>query len=222
MTAVHLAIQQKRWDEASHLLEEALQLEPNSTAAQELRDFVVMQQEILHQQELAQKFTDAIRIEQWSEAEEIAKNMKTQNSDIHEQIHRSKTLVNAEQLVDRLLSNPKRLSRPSGQSEVHRLTSLTENVNPGARVGEKLSRLRELSHDWTTPVVVNLNSDRHTTVILRPGRSLGRFRSQKVQLMPGEYVLIGRRDGFREVRRSLRLDPNDEPKTIEIKATERF
>ena len=222
MTAVHRAIEQKQWDEASRLLEEALQLEPRSTAAQDLREFGAMQQELLHQQDLIKKFTTALQVEHWIEASEIAKDIKTQDSVTLEQIQRSKILVNAERLADRLLSDPKRLSRPSVQSEVERLGTLTENVNPGERVGEKLSRLRELSHRWTTPVVVNLNSDGNTTVILRPGKSLGRFRSQKIQLMPGEYVLIGRRDGFREVRLPLRLDPNNEPKTLEIKALERF
>ena len=92
----------------------------------------------------------------------------------------------------------------------------------GKRIGEKIKRLNEVSRLWTTPVVINLNSDGYTNVMLRPGRNLGRFRAQTFQLMPGEYELIGRRDGFREVRQALRLDPNDEPKTIEIKASERF
>lgn len=222
MTAVHRAIEQKQWKEASQLLEETLQLEPSSTAAQDLRDFVASQQQLLDQQNLAERFTAALQVEDWAEATEIAKGINTQDSSILAQIHRSETLVTAEQLADRLLTSPERLSRPSVQSEVRRLTSLTENIDLGKRVEEKLSRLSELSHRWTTPVVVNLNSDGNTTVLLRPGRSLGQFRTQKIQLMPGEYVLIGRRDGFREVRRSLRLDPNSEPKKIEIKAMERF
>ena len=222
MTAAHRAVEQKHWEEASRLLETALQLKPSSAAAADLRAFVSTQQELLHQQDLFQSFTNAVQLEHWSEAREIAGKMKTPNSATHAQIRRSKTLTEAEKLVDRLLSEPNRLSRPSVQSEVSRLRSLTENVDAGKRVGEKLSRLNELSHRWTTPVVVNLSSDGKTTVTLRPGRSLGRFRSQIIQLMPGEYVLIGRRDGFREVRRALRLDPNSEPKTIEIKAKERF
>ncbi|MCY4130449.1 MAG: hypothetical protein OXG15_14540 [Gammaproteobacteria bacterium] len=222
MTAVHRAIEQKRWKEASRLLEEALQLQPNSNAAQDLRDFVASQQQLLDQQDLAERFTAAIQVEHWTEASKISKGIKTQDSATLEQIERSEILVTAEQLADRLLSDPKRLSRPSVQSEVSRLRSLTEDVDPGNRVGEKLSKLRKLSHRWTTPVVVNLNSDGNTTVILRPGRSLGQFRSQKIRLMPGEYVLIGRRDGFREVRRSLQLDPNGQPMNIEIKALERF
>ncbi len=222
MTAAHRAVDQKDWEEASRLLKETLQLAPTSTAAQDLMDFVGRQQELLIQQGLSERFNAAIHAERWTEASELAKNMNTQDSDVLKQIQRSETLINAEQLADRLLSNPERLSRPSTQTEVSRLQNLTDNVDLGKRVGEKLLRLNELSRRWTTSVVINLNSDGNTTVILRPGRSLGRFRTQKIQLMPGEYELIGRRDGFREVRRSLRLDPESEPKTIEIKVSERF
>lgn len=222
MSAAHRAIEEEQWEEASRSLDVALQLNPSSAAARDLQELIATQQELLLQRDLLHRFTAAIQVERWKEANEIAKNMKTQNPATLAQIQRSKTLVSAEQLVDRLLFEPKRLSRPSVQSEVRRLGSLTENVDPGKRVGEKLSRLRELSHRWTTPVVLNLNSDGATTVILRPGRSMGQFRTQKIQLMPGEYVLIGRRDGFREVRRSLLLNPSSDPTTVEIKATERF
>lgn len=222
MSAAHRAIEEAQWEDASRSLDLALQLNPNSAAARDLQELVATQQELLRQQDLVRRFTAAIQVEHWSEANEVAKNMKTQNPATLAQIQRSETLESAEQLVDRLLSEPKRLSRPSVQSEVSRLRNLTESVDPGKRVGEKLSRLRELSLRWTTPVVLTLNSDGATTVILRPGRSMGQFRTQKIQLMPGEYVLIGRRDGFREVRRSLHLNPNSEPTTIEIKATERF
>ena len=222
MTEAHHAIDHEQWDEASRLVEETLQLKPNSVAAQDLRDSVARQRELIRQQDLTQTFAVAVRNERWADAKEIAQNLKTQNSDVLEQIQWIETLANAEQLADRLLASPERLSRPSTQDEVSRLQNLTANVDLGKRIGEKMARLNELNRDWTMPVVIKLNSDGRTNVILRPGRNLGRFRSQKIQLMPGDYQLIGRRDGFREVRQSLRLSPNMEPKTIEIKASERF
>ena len=222
MTSVHQAVDVEQWDEAMRLLEKALQINPDSVVAKDLQDFVTRQLELQRQQNLAEGFIAAVRSERWTDASEIAKNMKTQNSQILEQIKLSETLITAEQLVDRLLANPQRLSRPSTQNEVNRLRNLTDNIDSGERIGKKLRRLDEMSRLWTTPVVINLNSDGYTNVILRPGRNLGRFRSQKVQLMPGEYELIGRRDGFREVRQSLHLDPNAEPRDIEIKASERF
>ena len=222
MTAAHHAIEQKHWKEAHRLLEDSLQIDPSSTAAQDLLVFVARQQNLLHQQDLAERFTAAIQAERWTEANQIAQKMNTQSSEVLEQIRRSETLIDAEKRADRLLSKPERLSRPSTQTEVTFLRNLTDSVDLGNRIGEKLTRLTEMSRRWNTPVVINLNSDGYTNVILRPGRNLGRFHAQTFQLMPGEYELIGRRDGFREVRQALRLDPNDEPKTVEIKASERF
>lgn len=222
MTSVHQAVDLEQWGEARLRLDEVLQLNPDSVAAKDLQEFVTRQLELQHQQDLGKRFVAAVRNEHWNDAIEIAKNLKTRNSEVLEQIQRSETLITAEQLADRLLANPQRLSRPSTQNEVSRLRNLTDNIDTGERIGKKLERLYEMSLLWTTPVLINLSSDGYTNVILRPGRNLGRFRSQKVQLMPGEYELIGRRDGFREVRRSLRLDPNAEPRNIEIKASERF
>ena len=222
MTRIHQAIDQEQWEEAGRLLDEASQFDPKSVAAQDLRDLVTKQLERLHQRDLGQKFTEAIHAEEWIEASKIAANLETQDSAVLEQIQRATTLIEAEQLIDRLVANPERLSRPSIQTEVSRLRNLIAGVDPGQRVGEKSKRLNEMSRRWTSPVVVNLTSDGYTTVLLRPGRSLGRFRTQTIRLMPGEYELIGRRDGFREVRRSLPLNPDDETKSVEIKANERF
>ncbi len=222
MTGVHRAIDLEQWEKASSLLDEALQLEPSSAAAQELRDFVATQLERLNQQDLSERFTTAVRAELWIEANEIAAKLNTQDLAVIEQMQRSEALITIEKLADRLLSNPERLSRPSTQNEVSHLRNLHEKVDPGKRVGDKLAALNELNRRWTTPVIVNIDSDGYTTVLLRPGRSLGRFRSQKIQLMPGHYELIGRRDGYREVRTPLLLDPNSQPKTVEIEASKRF
>ena len=222
MTRIHQAIDKEQWEEAIRSLDEAEKLNPNSDAAKDLRDFVAMQREQLHQQILAEKFAKAIDHEEWTEASKIAANMKTQDTVVLTQIRRSKTLIEVEELTERLVASPERLSRPSIQAEVSRLRSLIADVEPGERISDKLARLNEMSQLWTTPVTISLNSDGYTTVILRPGRSLGRFRTQTVQLMPGEYELIGRRDGFREVRRSLLLNPKSEPTTVEIKASQEF
>lgn len=222
MTRIHQAIDQEQWEEAGRMLEETLRVTPNSALALDLQDFVAKQKERLYQRTLAQDFAAAMHREEWIEASKVAVNINTQDSALLEQIQRSKTLIEAEQLADRLAAKPERLSRPSIQAEVSHLRNLIADVDPGERVGTKITRLNEVSQLWTTPVEVILNSDGYTTVILRPGRSVGRFRSQTVQLMPGEYELIGRRDGFREVRKSLLLHPNSEPKTVEVKAFERF
>ena len=222
MTAAHQALEQEHWQEASRFLEEALERNPNSAAARDLLVFVTKQQELINQQALTEKFTSAVQAERWIEANDIAKNINLQSSEILTQVQRCEALIRAEKLADRLLSNPERLSRPSIQTEVMLLHDLTNNVDLGERVGEKVTRLNELSQRWTTPVVINLNSDGYTNVLLRPGRNLGRFRSQKIELMPGNYQLIGRRNGYREVLRELRLTPNGDVQTIEIKAVERF
>ena len=65
-----------------------------------------------------------------------------------------------------------------------------------------------------TPVPVTLTSDSATEVTLSQVGALGKFARKEVQLRPGRYVLLGSRDGKRDVRRELMVMPQMAPVEI--------
>ena len=51
---------------------------------------------------------------------------------------------------------------------------------------------------------------------------LGVFSSRELTLRPGSYTIIGTRDGFRDVRRELRIAPGQREAALTVECTERI
>lgn len=76
----------------------------------------------------------------------------------------------------------------------------------GQRLNQQISQLETLLSKARTPIVLKLNSDGLTDVeIYRVGK-LGTFIEQAMKLNPGKYVIVGRRNGYQDVRVDLAID----------------
>jgi hypothetical protein len=51
---------------------------------------------------------------------------------------------------------------------------------------------------------------------------LGRFQVRQLSLPPGQYTVIGRREGFRDVRYVLELAPGQRETALSVQCTERI
>lgn len=92
---------------------------------------------------------------------------------------------------------------------------------PGARLQQQMLALQKLLADMKVPVAVTIESDNFTQVTLYRNGNLGRFLAKDINLTPGEYTLVGSRDGFRDVRQEFTLVPNTEHQTIIIQCEEK-
>ena len=72
----------------------------------------------------------------------------------------------------------------------------------------------------TEPIKVTVLSDNLTEVLLIKHGPLGNFESTELHLRPGRYELVGSRDGWRDVRRTIVVKPSMEP--IEISCVEQI
>ena len=88
-------------------------------------------------------------------------------------------------------------------------------------MGKRERLLRSLA-TWTTPVEMLIRSDNRTEVRIRPGRVLGKFRERRLEVFPGDYVLIGRRVGYREVSLKVAVAPGADALSFEVVCDERF
>jgi hypothetical protein len=71
-------------------------------------------------------------------------------------------------------------------------------------------------------VRVAITSDNSTRVSLAPFGELGRFSSRELDLLPGHYTVIGRRDGFRDVRYEIEITPGQSTAALSVRCTERI
>lgn len=85
-----------------------------------------------------------------------------------------------------------------------------------------IQRLAGLLHAAETPVAVEVRSDRATDVVLLRHGQLGRFERQQLELLPGEYVFRGSRDGYRDVRVDLRIAPGQTGALVDVNCVERI
>ncbi|MDX1490956.1 MAG: hypothetical protein R3332_06690 [Pseudohongiellaceae bacterium] len=76
-------------------------------------------------------------------------------------------------------------------------------VNPGPVLSQQLDDLEQYLSRAQIPVDIQLVSDGVTTVTLYQVGELGQFNQHVVSLTPGDYVVVGSREGYRDVRREF-------------------
>ncbi|MFT7218896.1 MAG: serine/threonine protein kinase [Candidatus Azotimanducaceae bacterium] len=116
------------------------------------------------------------------------------------------TLLQSDEALAKAASALRDASRSQNQSE-----TLTVNLNT----------LALLISSARTEIPVTLKSDGQTEVTVRKHAELGRFESETVYLIPGRYIVVGERPGFRDVRENLVILPGHTIPTVTISSTEK-
>ena len=76
---------------------------------------------------------------------------------------------------------------------------------PGEHLKAQLSTLSRLITVARIPIVVELTSDNKTEVTIYKIRKFGKINSAEVELFPGDYTIVGKRRGYRDVQHRLTL-----------------
>lgn len=123
--------------------------------------------------------------------------------------------------LERLLTDPSRLSAPEIRREADALLARADAVRgPAPVLRDQSDRLRGSLQLYDRPVPAVLESDGMTTVSIQRVGAMGEFRRKELRLKPGRYVAIGSRPGFRDVRREFVVAPGVAPVVIEVRCTE--
>ncbi|BFM08088.1 hypothetical protein [Halioxenophilus aromaticivorans] len=122
--------------------------------------------------------------------------------------------------LGKLLADPLRLSDDAVYRAAQKdLADAQSLATPGSRMAKQVDQLRSAMKTAQTPVQVTLTSDNQTKVTLYRIGQLGEFEQQSLNLKPGQYVLVGSRAGFRDVRKEFTVQANQQ-QTIDIQCTE--
>jgi len=121
------------------------------------------------------------------------------------------------------ISDPDTLSdRVTMQNATNLLLDLTRIEPIGPRLEDQKSELSRLLKRAATPLPVHLESDNMTDVaIFKIGR-FGTFTAHEVDLRPGNYVAVGIRAGYRDVRIEFRVAPEISMQPIVIQCEEQI
>ena len=131
-------------------------------------------------------------------------------NEIHNKIEQA--IAQPERLFDRDVYNQTAAFRD-------KIRALSE---PGPVLSGQLAKLNRLLVLANTPVAVRFSSDNLTRVTIFKVGELGYFTSKSLSLRPGNYVAVGRRDGYRDVRVEFFVDPDKAMEPVVVSSNEKI
>jgi hypothetical protein len=121
------------------------------------------------------------------------------------------------------ISNPDRLSSLAVLSAAAETLDQARVVEPtGPRIQTQIEELQRAVKTASTPIKVRLVSDNNTEVMVYRVGALGKFEQRQLDLRPGSYTAVGRRDGYRDVRRVFKVAHGEAMEPIVVRCEEKI
>ena len=223
MTRGYDLLDQENFEGAAAAFQKARQLRPTSAEVQAAET------------ELSEAKTDATlrALAQTGEQKERAEDWQGALDTYEEALATDPTLVFAQQGLDRvkpraelatalqtILDEQERLVDRRVLAEAEATLQQAQAISaPGPVLSGQIQAISAALNYARTPVEVNVTSDGQTDVTLLRVRRLGAFSEQNLTLRPGDYVAMGVRTGFRDVRVSFSLKPGQKG-AVDVRCTE--
>ena len=117
--------------------------------------------------------------------------------------------------MDAILDDPAALSEDAAFDAANALLAGARGrTGTGAVFEARVDALAELLSRAARPVELVLLSDNATDVVIQKVAALGSFKRHALHLRPGRYVIVGSRDGCRDVRMEILLESGSPPVTV--------
>jgi tetratricopeptide (TPR) repeat protein len=124
---------------------------------------------------------------------------------------------------ENLIGQPERLLSPAVRDQAQALLQGAGRIEaPGPVLGGQIGELSLLLERARTPVEVVLKSDNLTQVAINRVAQLGAFGQHRMSLLPGRYVVVGTRQGYRDVRREFTVLPGSTPEPLTVQCEEQI
>jgi tetratricopeptide (TPR) repeat protein len=134
---------------------------------------------------------------------------------------RAETMSRLYAALDRYLNDPARLHSAEPLSHAKTLVEQARGQEDGKpELAGKVQNLDRLIALAQTPAAVTLQSDGQTRITVY---RIGRFepaRTIKLDLRPGNYIAVGTRPGYRDVRVTFKVEPGMKTLAITVQSTE--
>ena len=136
-------------------------------------------------------------------------------------VSRAGARAELDERLQTFVDEPERIYSPSVYSAAAQAVQQARAVDkPGSRLAGQIQRIETLMAEARRPVIVRLESDDKTEVVVyRVGR-LGFFDRFELELRPGTYTAVGTRNGFRDVRRDFTVRPGAAAGPVVIRCEE--
>ena len=219
-------LSQGNYAAADSAFRQAASLKPGSSEAQDGISQVAL---TLTENKIAGLKVEAANFEakeEWLAAKQVFESVLSLDSSVvfaQEGVARTATRVRLDGLLEDARNNPERLSTPSVNQETRQLLRVARTVKqPGPRLQQQINDIETRLDIALKPISVTLVSDSRTDVTMYKVGHLGSFASHQLSLRPGTYALVGRRLGYRDVRKEITVAHGVPLDPVSITCTEKI
>lgn len=225
MSEGYAALQNAQFSKSRGKFKRALALKPQSNEAKTALAQAGNQQTQVNIKNLLAAASDLEAKESWQEAQDkYEQALALDKSIITARIGkiRSETRNSLDRDFKKLLADPERLTSEAVYKQAQLIIKDASGLAQSSpRLHQQIAALKALLGKAVTPITVHLQSDELTEVTLYKIGRLGSFKSHSLDLKPGSYVAVGKRDGYRDVRQEFNVSWSKTMKAVIIQCEER-
>ncbi len=218
------AMKAKDWPKAIAELESALKVYPKKTdVAAQLKNA----RESAHKEAVQKSLARAFEFEktyQWREARDAyheTLELEPEQQDAKDGYTRAGTVIRALLQYERYIEAAEQLANKADfQGAIKRFNEAMA-VKPSYLVNsERVNQLHNLLMTQNKPVDVTFKSDGNTWVVITGFRQPAKIDGAEViKILPGDYQILGRRSGYRDVEMLLQVRNGTPPPTVTVMCT---
>ncbi len=224
MTRALSALDAGRLQAAGKALEEAARLQPDNTVVADNRRRLQQMRTAATLDSLRRQAETQASRENWQAVVDLyRKALTVENSAGFARgglTHASERVkLNAQ--FDHYLEQPARIYSPDPLKNAEKLLSAAGKAPvEEPKLAAKISALQRLVQQAGTPVAITLHSDGQTEITIYHVGRLGLFTEHRLELLPGEYTVVGTCTGYRDVRKQLPVLPGSASISLFIRCEE--
>ncbi|MDZ7684904.1 MAG: hypothetical protein U5O39_07730 [Gammaproteobacteria bacterium] len=126
-----------------------------------------------------------------------------------------------DQTLERFIEQPTVMADDDELRAARRALSRAARIDdPGDRLSTQIDKLSHYISMARIPVEVELRSDGRTRVTVYRYGELGRLESHTIEVIPGQYTVVGKRPGYQDVERKLTVLGGRDMDPVYIACTE--
>lgn len=224
MSRALAAIETGRYAAAGKALDEAARLRPGDQVVTDARRRLVAARRAAELTRLRREGDRKTAEEAWTEAEAIyrsALKIDPAAGFANHGLERASARARLHARIDDYLAAPPRLYSPEPLAEAERMLADSTPIPAGEpQLAAKTRQLATLVNAAKQPRSVRLRSDGETEVTVYHVGRLGRFAEQTLQLRPGSYTVVGARPGYRDVRITFTVAPDQPSPSVDVRCRE--
>ena len=219
-SAADAAVKAKDWQKAIAEYQAALKVYPQKTDVQAL---LKSAKENAHRDAVQKALAKGFAYEksyQWREARDAyheTLELEPNQAEAREGYTRAGTVIRALLQYDRYIEDAEQLANTAKFQDAIRRFNQAMAVKPSYLVNsDRVQTLHQLLMQQNKPVDVTIKSDGNTWVSIQNFRQPEKIETKVIRMLPGDYDIVGRRKGYRDVTMVLQVRGGTTPPTVMV------